>query len=354
MIYFYTYLPHNIQNLHEYLDHFYQQMFAEVSPTFDKTLLIHADFVTIIDEYKIQILDKLEKMFNDYVALGAPDKEIVRIAYQNNNNIEGICNKTCNPKKFDELPAAIRGSVKSLYDNLWDSILKYARVVDKCGTVKQHFNAFRVANDHLVCPFCGLEGLLCEHDDGREDYDHYIPKGDYPFNCVNFINLVPMCHKCNSKYKGQVDPVWTEGTPPARRELFYPFDQNIQNHLIKVKIDESVSDLGRDGWTADRLNIEFDPATIGSMVDSWMDIFQIKSRYYARIRQTGKLLEDHIKKKYKRKLEKGAVDFAEFKNDMMDDLWDIKSKNSAVTEHAVYEYLFSNPDFEACLNSQVV
>jgi len=351
MIYFYTYLPHSIQNLHSYLDYFYQQMFAEVSPTFDKTLLIHTDFVTIIDEYKVQVLDKLEKIFNDYMALGASDKEIVRLAYQSNNNIEGICNKTSNPKRYEDLPASIRVAVKSLYGSLWDDILKYARVVDKCGTVKQHFDAFRIINDHFVCPFCGLEGLLCEHDDGREDYDHYIPKGDYPFNCVNFYNLVPMCHKCNSKYKGQDDPVWTKGKIPVRRDLFYPFDQTIQNHLIKVTIDADTTDLSGDDWS---LNIVFEPLAIGSKVKAWQEIFKIKTRYCARIKQTSKLINGHIISKYRKKQQRGAVDFEEFKRDVMDDLWDVKSKSGAVTENAVYEFLFSNPDFEACLTGQIL
>jgi len=350
MIYFYTRVEnHNIEKLHKYLDYFYRAMFAEASTTFALDVLIDPDFTDAVEKYKEQILDKLEKIFNDYFSLEYTEKEIVQQAYQNNNNIEGICRGACCPIKYEELPDGIRDSIKSLYDNLWEPILGYARLVDSCGTVKQHFNDFRIQNPHLVCPFCGLEGLLCEYDDGRDDYDHYIPKAQYPFNCVNFSNLIPMCHHCNSKNKGQVDPVFTKDRPPARRILFYPFENN-GSQTITIRIDASTIDLTGDDWD---IEIDCEPLTIGNKVNAWNEIFRIKKRYQAPIRKTSSLLKGHAIKKFKRWRQRPDYTYEAFKEDLLDEIFDIKERKNGIIDKAVYDFFFSQPDFESWLSGQI-
>lgn len=351
MIYFYRRLEnHNIEKLHKYLDYFYQAMFSETSRRFNKKKLIHPDCLGIVDDYKDQLLTKMKDIFVAYGRLTADEREIVRRAYKNNNDIAGICSGTCDPVKYEELPANIGVQVKNLYENLWQPILGYAGVVSHCGTVKQHFDDFMTQNSHRVCPFCGLEGLLCEYDDGRDDYDHYIPKGQYPFNCVNFANLIPMCHNCNSKNKGQVDPVFTDNDPPERRELFYPFDSNGTTQSITVKIDAPSIDLSGNDW---HVEISYEPANLEKKVDAWTGIFNIKNRYEAPIRKGSHFLKEHVINKYKRWQQRSDFNFDAFKEDLLDEIFDIKERKNGIIDKAVYDFFFSQADFESWLRGQI-
>ncbi len=79
-------------------------------------------------------------------------------------------------------------------------------------------DAFRAANPDLrVCPAC-LAGLLETRINGRSaiDLDHYLPKSIYPPLAVHGPNLVPLCSRCNSRAKGETDPL-ADGA--ERREL---------------------------------------------------------------------------------------------------------------------------------------
>jgi hypothetical protein len=219
----------------------------------------------------------LEAIFNAYAGLNAAQKQTVQNAYAANVDIENICNTTVTPVKYTQLPAPIRKPIKSLYDNLWgdNKALGYVHVVASCGTVKAHFDDFRRVNKNSVCPFCGLEGLECEHDDGRDDYDHYLHKSKYPFISVHFMNLFPMCHKCNSKSKGQKDAPFNDAG--VQRPIYFPLENNPNGHSIAVSINSATTDLSTPAsWT---LNIDCQPVANVPKKDAWIDIFKIKTRY---------------------------------------------------------------------------
>src|SRR3984885_2701340 len=118
MLYFYQPIAHPITSMHIYMHYFFTQLFAEVSPVYDHAVHIHPDFELIIDEYKVQIDDRLFAVFNAYIGLLNPnDKTTVQNAYNNNNNIEGICNNVVRPYKFSELPPTMITPVRELYDS---------------------------------------------------------------------------------------------------------------------------------------------------------------------------------------------------------------------------------------------
>lgn len=278
MLYFYKPIsPHPIENLHNYLDYFFTRLFAEVHPAYDHAHYIHPDFQEIINEYKVQLDDRMKATLIAYMSLNANEKAIVREAYNQNNNIQGVCDVTVRPVKYDGLSSKIREIIKKLYDNLWgdNKILGYKKVEDKCGTVKQHFDLFRKTNVYSVCPFCGMESLQCEHDDGRDDYDHFLPKAQYPFISVNFLNLFPMCHRCNSKSKGINDTPFLPNTI-TQRPLYYPYDTTIPDHNITLTINSSDTDLSDPAtWT---LEIDCTPIANRAKKDSWIQIFNIETR----------------------------------------------------------------------------
>src|SRR5260221_12469990 len=61
----------------------------------------------------------------------------------------------------------------------------------------------------LTCRFCGIGEVLGEFHSKRSALDHYFPKGLYPFSPINFRNLIPVCDRCNSKYKNEQNPIRT-------------------------------------------------------------------------------------------------------------------------------------------------
>lgn len=96
------------------------------------------------------------------------------------------------------------------------SLLDLAALRAKIGDIDDHYQTFVQTNKAGKCPFCGINDLLGEYHSKREAYDHYLPKALYPFNSINFRNLVPACHHCNSSYKTSKDPAYTQKTPPGQ------------------------------------------------------------------------------------------------------------------------------------------
>ena len=349
MLYFYQSIsPHSIENLHSYLDYFFQQLFVEVSVNYDHTNLIHVDFQTIVNTYPKQVDSKLWEIFEEYMNLDQDQKDYVQIAYFNNTDIERVCNNACEPVKYDELEEhssqLFREAIQNLFDELWgdNKILGYKRVKDQCGSVKQHFNDFRRVNLKSVCAFCGLEGLECEHDDGRDDYDHYLHKSKYPFISVHFINLVPMCHKCNSKSKGQKDAPFNGAG--GQRPIYFPFENDPNGHAITLTINSTTTDLSKPtSWT---LDINCRPATNVPKKDAWVDIFNIETRYKARISKDSYYYKDMLIKDYQKKSARNGFKFNHFRDDKLEDLDYIYMQKEGIIWRTFHEFVLNDPDFE--------
>ncbi|MFH0783027.1 MAG: hypothetical protein V2B20_13910 [Pseudomonadota bacterium] len=117
----------------------------------------------------------------------------------------------------------------------------------------------------------------------REAYDHYLPKGKYPFNSINFRNLAPACHECNSSYKLNKDPLYNGKDPllaasSGRRKSFYPYDNS--PHPIELYIDLSVQD-----WTEikpDDVHLTMGPEKMKEEIATWLDVYGVEERYQAK------------------------------------------------------------------------
>jgi len=354
MLYFYQSIsPHPIENLHQYLHHFFTQLFAEVSPTYDHAVHIHADFKATIDKNEVQVDDRLKAIFTAYAALQPAGKAICKKAYSNNNNVTGVCNMTVEPVKYKTLPAGIRTPIKNLYDNLWgeNKILGYSNVVAKCGTLKEHFTEFRENNNYSVCPFCGIDSLICKSDDGKDDYDHYLPKSKYPFISVNFENLLPMCHNCNSKNKGQVDTPFVKDTT-IQRPLYYPLDNSISNHKIIVTISGGNYDLSDPTtWT---LKIVCEPFTNVTRKESWVEIFKIEKRYKSIIADESKTWKGWIFEKHRKLCKKNNVAYSVFHEVVIDDFSDCFNINKGIIIDSFYKFVLNDPNCESYLTGNVI
>lgn len=190
--------------------------------------------------------------------------------------INQICNGKVQPYSFDDLPEEISLILDKFGKKLWSYIISIPRIKDTYGSVTDYYIELREKNSDIkVCPFCGLENLLpsCAAigDDGRrEAFDHYLNKGNYPFLEVNFLNLFPACHHCNSDYKDRKNIIYSDLSNEKRRtKVFYPFDQNLRQHKILVKIDNL------DEFTFNISGSE----EYREEVESWKSIYEIPRRY---------------------------------------------------------------------------
>lgn len=351
MLYFYQSIsPHKIERLHNYLHHFFTKMFAEVYPIYDHSHCIDSNFRVIVTTYKTQLDDKLKHIYTAYMKLKPQAKSIVQAAYANNNDIENICNGSAKPFKYPELPKGIRKPVKILYDELWDSILGYARVEDKCGTLKQHFNLFRKKNKNSVCPFCGIDGLLNEYDDLKNAYDHYIPQKKYPFCSIQFRNLAPICDQCNkSGNKGQKDIPYVPKTS-KQRVLYFPYS-SIYNHKIELSINASTTELKNSAkWV---LSIDCVPATNTSKKDAWLEIFNLEKRYKAMIAKESYKWKDKVILDYTKQSKRTGFNLSNFISDKISDFSDIENQKDAIVKKCFHEFYLNHSNFKKSIKGIV-
>jgi hypothetical protein len=106
---------------------------------------------------------------------------------------------------------------------------------------------------------------------GHDSYDHYFPKGTYPFNSINFKNLAPTCHECNSGYKSVKDPL------SYNTKVFYPFSETKHNLQISLTLNTS-------NWQAlepKDVKLEIGPKELKDQITAWKDIYGIEERYKA-------------------------------------------------------------------------
>ena len=360
MIYFYKPISAQpIENMHSYMHHFFHQLFNGGHAAYTHANFIHLDFLVIVTTYSEQIDDKLSAVFNAYSTLLPNEKTIVQAAYDNNNKILEVCNKTVRPYKYEELPAGITNELKALYDSIGvlykmlTSKKAYQPIKNKCGDLKTHFEAFRKVNEYSVCPFCGMENLLTEYDKGKNEYDHYISKGDYPFCSINFKNLAPVCDYCNKgDNKGQKDiPFLPRITPQVQEEIYYPYDSSTPDHEIKLKIISTNTDLSTvASWS---LDIDCLPITNRIKKDRWVEIYNIDSRYKSKISKDSKTWKGWIHKKYYTMCKKHNTPYNIFEEDAHNENMDYKNKNNGILMKTFYDFILNDPNCEANLKGVV-
>ena len=356
MIYSYKYLSgHEIEKLHEYIESFFDEMFISTTKRFSKSL-INKEFYSLTQKHSKLLLEPLKTIFVHFKALDPNLQKQIYLGFKSNNLIQDLCNGTEVPvtyKQLEKLSKPLSTALKAFFAGLYVDVINPEIFSSK----RDHFTKFKQLNTQAeICPFCGLEPLLNEFD-GREsnkkdDYDHWLSKGKYPFNSVNFRNLVPMCDKCNRRYKAQTDTIFVKnGKKTIRRKVFFPYDSSIAFNGISVSINGVVADLGiDDSWSVGL------QSTSGNSVeiDSWNDIFNIKERYKNRIRTRYKNnWYEQIIKIYKRNMSKGNFDFSTFKQDVYDGLRPLNVQESSIIEKAYYDYFFSDVDCQKNLSETI-
>lgn len=302
MLFNYRYVPHNIENFQIWLDHLVKVVWCRSSGAYSIDLL-HTELKAVVEEIAndeaitIDHLDgPIKKIDALFQRLTPADRARISIWYDNNNDIEALCNN--DPHKaaatYDDiknlakvvdagLGEKLTEELKDFFKNLFTRVIRLSAVTNRLGTsLDAHYNDFVRVNRRNRCPYCGLSKLDGEHDATRDAYDHFLPKSIYPFNTVNFRNLAPMCGKCNSGYKLKKDP--TSHIDPlhrannrTRRKAFYSYAATAPN--ISIALSFSISNI--DDLCPSDITLTITAPGKDEEVESWKDVFGIEQRYKA-------------------------------------------------------------------------
>lgn len=297
MLFPYKYVPHKMEKMQTFIDFIFYEVWCKASVS----VAFSFDLITGNDELK-ELMEAfhysdakgadffnghVERIYGYFAGLTPAQIEQFKSWYQANNDIEKIC--VNDPVTQVVRYADIKGIYKELTGQLADffkglysqQLLDLAVLRQKIGDIDDHYKTFMGVNKTSKCPFCGIADMQGIYHSTREAYDHCLPKGLYPFNSINFRNLVPACHHCNSSYKTTKDPTLTPKDPAGeihRRKVFYPYAN--PDYSIEVVIDLSKSDV--DHLTPDDVQLIFGPSVLNEEIETWKDVYNIEERYKAK------------------------------------------------------------------------
>lgn len=300
MLFPYTYVPHQMEKMQAFIDFIFHEVWckAPVGLVFHPDLFAgNSDLKEVMSEFGFSakaaergktFYKDVKEIYELFAPLSAQEIDQLKRWYQGNNDLEKVCAN--DPATQLGRYADIAVNHKNLADQLGfffkelysQSLLGLAALRKKIGDIDDHYQAFVQTNKAGKCPFCGINDLLGEYHSKREAYDHYLPKVLYPFNSINFRNLVPACHHCNSSYKTSKDPAYTPKDPARavhRRAVFYPYKTT--PHSIQLQIDLQHSDI--DKLTLADITLQFGPAAITQEIDTWKEVYDIEERYKSKL-----------------------------------------------------------------------
>lgn len=291
MLYFYKHVDHDMDKMQKFIDFIFKNVWCKAPDGLEfsvelfeslpelKSIVSKAGYGIKAPESGKNFFNSVKDIYNLFAILGTDDIARITQWYTYNNDIEAACaNTQINMVRYKELCRAypeLGSALKKFFTNLWDhDALNIKAFKDIIHTKGEHFTKFREVNKNYICPFCGIERMKNMYDTAREAYDHYLPKSLYPFNSINFLNLVPACHACNSDYKLTNDPLYKGDN---RRKAFFPFA--INNPQIKVSITFSHSDLSK--ITPQDVTIAYGPNAEQEEITTWREVYKIDERYKA-------------------------------------------------------------------------
>ena len=294
MLFNYRYVNHSIEGFQVYLDHLVKEVWCKVPSDFSVELL-HPDLQQIV----LEIYDTEENiprgktrdwLYGPIVGiyeifrtrLTPGQREQVAAWYDHNNDIEALCvNDSAKvPGTYSHIEAInadLAKLLKLFCQSLYPDVIDLKAVSRRVGEIDDHYNAFVRENNEGKCPYCGYGEIKSERLSRREAYDHYLPKGTYPFNSVNFKNLAPMCHECNSSYKLQKDPI-SRANNGGRRKAFYTYSTRPSD--ISVALTLKSADI--DKLCPTDIDLQITAPGKDEEVEAWKEIFGIEERYKAK------------------------------------------------------------------------
>lgn len=291
MLFAYTYVPHNMETMQEFIDFIFYEVWCKAPGNGDFRFELfdaNTEIKELMEVFYYSdtqggdfFYGHVERIYGLFAPLTSAQIDQLKQWYQANNDIEKICanDPAVQIARYADIAAIHPGlcnQLSSFFKGLYSQqLLGLAALQAKIGQIDKHYQAFMQVNTTGKCPFCGLGDIKGMHHTKREAYDHYLPKSLYPFNSINFRNLVPACHECNSTYKLSKDPVHNA---TGRRKAFYPYANGA--HQIEITIDLNSTDIERLKPT--EIQLSFGPAAIQEEIETWKEVYGIDERYKAK------------------------------------------------------------------------
>jgi len=300
MLFTYQYVPHSIEKMQGFIDFIFNEVWAKAPQKGDyEALALFApcpDLQEVIQSFHYSplksanfFLTGIQTIYELFRPL-APDQIHQLINwYRINNDIEKVCQNApgFQPVCYAQIEvqfAALAKEFKKFFGGLYNQNFLGLQILnEKIGDLDTCYDEFMTVNESGKCPFCGINSVKGVFQTKREAYDHYLPKAIYPFNSINFQNLAPACHECNSSYKLAKDPLFQVKDPLKRtggnqRKSFYIYSP--QKHQIDIQIQFSTPDI--KALTPEQIQISFGPAQYQEELETWQDVYGIQERYKAK------------------------------------------------------------------------
>jgi len=292
MLFPYQYIIQDMETMQVYMDYIFDEVWMKAKDLdefeleiFDgntdlKEIMRSFNFLPSSPEWGKYFLEKVKNIFDIFKTLDDIQLQQLAYWYRVNNDIETLCNGEKSPIMYMELKyfnEELTSELKALYGVLYNKkIIGLKAIRSKIGTIDQHYKAFMKENNKEVCPFCGIHPMKGIYHTKREAYDHFLPKGQYPFNSINFKNLAPMCNECNSSYKLENNPIFNK--EKERRKVFYPYRTEPTDMKISLSLEaDNYEHIGKED-----IELSF-TSPLQEEVDTWNALFSIDERYKAKI-----------------------------------------------------------------------
>jgi len=299
MLFNYHYITHDIEKFQTWLDHLVKVVWCNAMGDFNIDLL-HPDLrAVVLDIYNTEdakprgktgdwLYGPIRDIFNLFKTLSPQQRQQISGWYDNNNDIESLCAN--DPLKIpgtyaqiNAINAELEKALKAFCQSLFTDVIHLKAVTSRTAEIDAHYDAFVTENDEGKCPYCGYGDIKGQNHSTREAYDHFLPKGIYPFNSVNFKNLAPMCHECNSSYKLKKDPI--KNIDPlhrtiagTRRKAFYSYATAAPG--ISIGLALATADIAQ--LSPADITLAITAPGRDEEVESWMDVFGIEERFKAK------------------------------------------------------------------------
>lgn len=214
MLFPYTYVPHQMEKMQEFIDFIFHEVWckAPASGPFSLNLFdANTELREVMEAFYYSdaqgadfFYGHVELIYRHFSTLPPAQISQFQQWYQGNNDLVKVCanDPTVQLVRYADIAVShkdlgeqLAAFFKGLYSQ---SLLGLVVLRAKIGDIDDHYQAFVSTNKAGKCPFCGIGDIKGAHHSKREAYDHYLPKALYPFNSINFRNLAPACHECNS------------------------------------------------------------------------------------------------------------------------------------------------------------
>ena len=298
MLFNYQYINHDIERLQDCLDHLFLEVWCKADFNVDYDIeLLDPLLQTVINKiyydasvpYGKYLYEPIEDVYKIFQQIDRASKSKIAWLYLSNNCIEDLCNQEQGylATTYNELSIYhkdLPDVLKDFYESLYTNVLGLSIVKKEIGDLDDHYDNFKLANDQGKCPFCGINNIKGIYNSRREAYDHYLPKATYPFNSVNFRNLAPMCHECNSSYKLAKDPINAKpkknplkNNAGFKRKAFYIYSSQANDLGLTLNIKNN--DINTLNET--EIDIIINNPAVSEKIETWKDVFGIEERFKA-------------------------------------------------------------------------